>query len=95
MSSETPEKLSGLLLEFFDKILVDAPCSGEGMFRRDPDMIKSYEKQGPSDYVPIQRSIVSEAVNMLKPGGLLLYSTCTFDEEENEGDDPVSVRAVS
>ena len=48
-------------------------------------MIKSYEKQGPSDYVPIQRSIVSEAVNMLKPGGLLLYSTCTFDEEENEG----------
>lgn len=85
VSSETPEKLSGLLLEFFDKILVDAPCSGEGMFRRDPDMIKSYEKQGPSDYVPIQRSIVSEAVNMLKPGGLLLYSTCTFDEEENEG----------
>ena len=52
VSSETPEKLSGLLLEFFDKILVDAPCSGEGMFRRDPDMIKSYEKQGPSDYVP-------------------------------------------
>lgn len=85
VSSETPEKLSGLLPEFFDKILVDAPCSGEGMFRRDPDMIKSYEKQGPSDYVPIQRSIVSEAVNMLKPGGLLLYSTCTFDEEENEG----------
>lgn len=85
VSSETPEKLSGLLPEFFDKILVDAPCSGEGMFRRDPDMIKSYEKQGPSDYVPIQRSIVSEAVHMLKPGGLLLYSTCTFDEEENEG----------
>lgn len=85
VSSETPEKLSGLLPEFFDKILVDAPCSGEGMFRRDPDMIKSYEKQGPAEYVPVQRSIVSEAVKMLKPGGLLLYSTCTFDQEENEG----------
>ena len=85
VASEAPEKLSGLLPEFFDKILVDAPCSGEGMFRRDPDMIKSYEKQGPAEYVPIQRSIVSEAVKMLKPGGLLLYSTCTFDQEENEG----------
>ena len=85
VSSEAPEKLSGLLPEFFDKILVDAPCSGEGMFRRDPDMIKSYEKQGPAEYALIQRSIVSEAVKMLKPGGLLLYSTCTFDEEENEG----------
>lgn len=85
VSSETPEKLAALLPEFFDKILVDAPCSGEGMFRRDPDMLKSYEKQGPSEYVPIQRTIVSEAVNMLRPGGLLLYSTCTFDREENEG----------
>lgn len=55
------------------------------MFRRDPDMIKSYEKQGPAEYVPVQRAIVSEAVKMLKPGGLLLYSTCTFDQEENEG----------
>lgn len=85
VSSETPEKLSELLPEFFDRILVDAPCSGEGMFRKDPDMVKSYLDRGPKEYVPIQRSIVEEAVKMLRPGGFLLYSTCTFDEEENEG----------
>lgn len=85
VSSETPEKLAGSFEEFFDKILVDAPCSGEGMFRRDPDMVKSYEEKGPSYYAPIQRSIVSAAVKMLAPGGMLLYSTCTFDENEDEG----------
>lgn len=85
VSSETPEKLSRYLEGFFDKILVDAPCSGEGMFRRDSDMIKSYGQKGPDTYVPIQRAIVSEAVRMLAPGGMLLYSTCTFDREEDEG----------
>lgn len=85
VSSETPEKLCGLLEGFFDKILVDAPCSGEGMFRRDPDMRKSYEEHGPEYYIPIQRQIVTSAVRMLAPGGMLLYSTCTFDREENEG----------
>lgn len=85
VSSEAPEKLSEFLPEFFDCILVDAPCSGEGMFRREPDMIKSYRERGPEDYVPIQRAIMEEAVKMLRPGGYLLYSTCTFDREENEG----------
>ena len=85
VASEAPEKLSELLPEFFDCILVDAPCSGEGMFRREPDMIKSYRERGPEDYVPIQRAVMEEAVKMLRPGGYLLYSTCTFDREENEG----------
>jgi len=85
VSSETPEKLAERLPEFFDKILVDAPCSGEGMFRRDSDMLKSYADKGPDYYIPIQRRIVSEAVRMLAPGGMLLYSTCTFDREEDEG----------
>lgn len=85
VSSETPQKLAAQLPGFFDKILVDAPCSGEGMFRRDPEMIKSYEEKGPDYYVPIQREIVSAAVSLLAPGGMLLYSTCTFDEEEDEG----------
>lgn len=83
--SETPERLSGRFPGFFDKILVDAPCSGEGMFRRDPGMVKRYGEHGPEYYIPLQRQILSEAARMLAPGGRLLYSTCTFDEEENEG----------
>lgn len=85
VSSETPEKLSEVFPGYFDKILVDAPCSGEGMFRRDPEMVKSYEEKGPSYYAPIQRRIAAEAVRMLAPGGMLLYSTCTFDADEDEG----------
>ena len=85
VSSETPEKLAKFLPEYFDKILVDAPCSGEGMFRKEPDMISSWIERGPDAYIPIQREILCHAVHMLKPGGHLLYSTCTFDKEENEG----------
>lgn len=85
VSSEPPEKLSRCLAGFFHKILVDAPCSGEGMFRKNPDMVKSYEERGPEYYCELQKSIVKEAVTLLRPGGLLLYSTCTFDERENEG----------
>ena len=70
--------------EYFDKILVDAPCSGEGMFRKDPSMIKSWLEKGPESYLPIQREILDCAVRMLKPGGMLLYSTCTFDRREDE-----------
>lgn len=55
------------------------------MFRRDGDMVKSYSQKGPEYYSRIQYEIVSEAVKMLRPGGMMLYSTCTFDEEENEG----------
>lgn len=84
VTSEPPEKLLQYFPGFFDKILVDAPCSGEGMFRRDPAMIKSYEEKGPEYYVPLQRSILKAAVGMLKPGGMLLYSTCTFSKSENE-----------
>ncbi|MDO4296200.1 MAG: RsmB/NOP family class I SAM-dependent RNA methyltransferase [bacterium] len=85
VSSETPEKLASHFPNFFDKILVDAPCSGEGMFRKDPDLISAWEQRGPERYVPIQREILRYAERMLKPGGILLYSTCTFDKEEDEG----------
>lgn len=84
-ASETPEKLVEYFEGFFDKILVDAPCSGEGMFRRDRDMVKSWVEKGPGYYSAIQRTIVEQAVRLLKPGGMLLYSTCTFDVEEDEG----------
>ena len=85
VTSEAPEKLAGVWPEFFDKILVDAPCSGEGMFRRDEDMVKDWTAHGPSYYAPIQRQIAVQAVRMLKPGGMLLYSTCTFSRFEDEG----------
>lgn len=84
VTSETPEKLADTFGEFFDKILVDAPCSGEGMFRKDPDLIKSWLEHGPEYYAPIQREILLQAARMLKPGGYLLYSTCTFAKEEDE-----------
>ena len=82
--SEDPEKLAEVWPEFFDKILVDAPCSGEGMFRRDDDMVKDWTSRGPEYYSPIQRRILEQAVAMLKPGGMLLYSTCTFSRLEDE-----------
>lgn len=84
VTSEEPEKLADTFGTFFDKILVDAPCSGEGMFRKDPDLVKSWMKHGPEYYAPIQRKILKQAVRMLKPGGLILYSTCTFAEMEDE-----------
>lgn len=84
VTSETPEKLASVFGPYFDKILVDAPCSGEGMFRKDPDLIKSWLERGPEYYAPIQRQILKSAAAMLKPGGMLLYSTCTFAKLEDE-----------
>ena len=83
--SEEPGKLVDYFPEYFDKILIDAPCSGEGMFRKDKKMVKAWEEHGPEFFAKIQRSIVTQAAQMLKPGGMMLYSTCTFDPEENEG----------
>lgn len=84
VTSETPDKLKKAYPRYFDKILIDAPCSGEGMFRRDASMVKDWEKRGPAHYAPIQRQLLLDAVDMLKPGGMLLYSTCTFSVQENE-----------
>lgn len=84
VTSETPENLAHALPGFFDKILVDAPCSGEGMFRREPDMVKDWTRRGPEFYRPVQARILDQAVSMLKPGGYLMYSTCTFSLLENE-----------
>lgn len=84
VSAETPERLAGLYPSYFDRILVDAPCSGEGMFRREPEMGKEWQKRGPEYYAPLQRQILKQAVVMLRPGGYLMYSTCTFSVEEDE-----------
>lgn len=84
VTAEEPQRLVPHFLEYFDKILVDAPCSGEGMFRKEPSLIKSYAERGPFYYASLQKEIVKEAVKMLKPGGMLLYSTCTFSKAEDE-----------
>lgn len=83
--SEEPGKLEEYFPAYFDKILIDAPCSGEGMFRKDKKMVKAWEEHGPEFFAKIQRGIIMQAARMLKPGGLILYSTCTFDPTENEG----------
>ena len=68
----------------FDKILLDAPCSGEGMFRKDPSLIGSWEKRNHEYYRPIQKELIDKAIPLLKDGGMLLYSTCTFNPHEDE-----------
>ena len=84
VTSETPERLRLYFSQFFDKILIDAPCSGEGMFRKDASMAVDWEKRGPSYYSKIQREILDSAADLVKAGGEIVYSTCTFSPEENE-----------
>ena len=83
--NENPDNIAASLPGFFDKILIDAPCSGEGMFRRDHQAVKSYEEYGPAKIVPVQKDILEAAHICLKAGGEIVYSTCTFCEDENEG----------
>lgn len=85
ITSEMGDKLDTYFHAYFDKILIDAPCSGEGMFRRQPHMISAWEKQGPEVFSKMQRQILDQAAELLKPGGMMLYSTCTFSALENEG----------
>ncbi|MCJ8010388.1 RsmB/NOP family class I SAM-dependent RNA methyltransferase [Paenibacillus sp. KQZ6P-2] len=81
---EHPDRIAGKFPYFFDKILVDAPCSGEGMFRKDEDMVRQWNADSPAKYAAMQRDILRTAAGMLKPGGRMVYSTCTFSPEENE-----------
>lgn len=85
ITSEMGDKLDKYFHSYFDKILIDAPCSGEGMFRKQAHMIPAWEKQGPEVFSKMQREILNQAAELLKPGGTMLYSTCTFSELENEG----------
>lgn len=71
--------------ESFDRVLVDAPCSGFGVLRRKPDIKYSKTKQDIESLIDVQLSILSEAAKMVVKGGLLIYSTCTVDQEENVG----------
>ena len=82
--SEKPERLSSFFPAFFDRVLVDAPCSGEGMFRKEEAARGEWSEEAVSLCVVRQAAILQEAAKMLKPGGILVYSTCTFSPEENE-----------
>lgn len=82
--NEDPARLVNIYPGFFDKILIDAPCSGEGMFRKDNKLIKAWEKNGPEFYGAIQRDILLYGADMLRPGGYMMYSTCTFSKCEDE-----------
>lgn len=84
VTAESPQTLAEYFPAYFDAILIDAPCSGEGMFRRDPHMVKDWQTRGPVYYSEIQREILQSAYQMLRPGGNLVYSTCTFSPIENE-----------
>jgi len=85
ITTEQPQRLATRFEAYFDKILIDAPCSGEGMFRKDPDAVKGWSANKPEICVAMQRDILRHAATMLKPGGRMIYSTCTFNPEENEG----------
>ncbi|MCC3151341.1 RsmB/NOP family class I SAM-dependent RNA methyltransferase, partial [Bifidobacterium bifidum] len=84
VANESPDQLEKQFPAFFDRILVDAPCSGEGMFRKEPAGIEYWNEDYPAECANRQRHILTSALKMLKPGGTLVYSTCTFAPEEDE-----------
>lgn len=83
--NESPQRLAERFPDFFDKILVDAPCSGEGMFRKNEEAKEEWSLENVELCAGRQDEILDYAANMLKAGGRIVFSTCTFSREENEG----------
>ena len=79
-----PEQLAGKWPDGFDAVLVDAPCSGEGMFRKDRNTRDEWTQEKAAGCAARQREILSSAAKLVRPGGRMVYSTCTFNPEENE-----------
>lgn len=84
VTNESSDRLLKKFPEFFDRILVDAPCSGEGMFRKDEEARAQWSEENVIKCAVRQKEILDNAAAMLRPGGRLVYSTCTFSPEENE-----------
>ncbi|MBQ6392912.1 MAG: RsmB/NOP family class I SAM-dependent RNA methyltransferase [Eubacterium sp.] len=84
VTNEPPYVLAEKFPEYFDKIMVDAPCSGEGMFRKNPAVVDAWLEKGPEYFSSLQKEIVLYAADMLRAGGRMFYSTCTFSPLENE-----------
>ena len=83
--NEEPSRLAAVFPEFFDGIVVDAPCSGEGMFRKDEEAVEQWSEEHVKMCAARQEQILAQAARMIKPGGRIVYSTCTFAPEEHEG----------
>ncbi len=85
ISSCHPQRLCEALRGYFDRVLVDAPCSGEGMFRRNETAVREWTPEAPAACAQRQRQILDSAALAVGEGGVLVYSTCTFSYAENEG----------
>lgn len=85
VTNETPQALADTFSEYFDKIMVDAPCSGEGMFRKNEEACMQWSEENVKLCADRQDEILDCAAKMLRPGGRIVYATCTFAPEENEG----------
>ena len=84
VTSTAPQRLAGAFPEYFDLVLVDAPCSGEGMFKKEPEAIPHWSMANVKMCAARQKEILEEAAKMVAGGGEIVYSTCTFAEEEDE-----------
>ncbi len=84
VTNAVPARLAEQLPGWFDKVLLDAPCSGEGMFRKDEGAVRAWDPGKPAACAAVQKDLVLQAADMLRPGGRMVYSTCTFSPEENE-----------
>lgn len=82
--NESPERLAPVFKNYFDLIVLDAPCSGEGMFRKDPEAVQYWSADYPKNCAQLQREIIAETVEMLASDGEFVYSTCTWAPEEDE-----------
>lgn len=85
VTNESPQTLAKFFIQFFDRIMVDAPCSGEGMFRKNENACEEWSLENVALCAKRQLEILECAADMLRPGGRMVYSTCTFSPEENEG----------
>ncbi len=84
VTCNTPAELNYKFTNYFDKIIVDAPCSSEGMMRKSMEARRQWSKSLVSSMAATQKKLIDAAYNMLKKGGSIIYSTCTFSREEDE-----------
>lgn len=84
VTNEHPQRLADRLAGFFDRVLIDAPCSGEGMFRKEEAAVTDWSEETVQMCARRQAEILHSGAQLVRPGGRLVYSTCTFAPEENE-----------
>ncbi|MFA9413551.1 MULTISPECIES: RsmF rRNA methyltransferase first C-terminal domain-containing protein [unclassified Streptococcus] len=84
VTNDSADRLARIFSNYFDLIVFDGPCSGEGMFRKDPAACQYWHNEYPVTCAKLQQAILQDTIDMLAPGGRLVYSTCTWSPEENE-----------